>query len=242
MFSLNRIHASAATVSLLALGTLIAGPIAATAAGLDELTVVTLAQDGSWGVATAASQGPAIAGAIRDCRAMAGGTTDCGAQFATTRGGWVVAKLCGNHKIIVTAETRQAADEAALVQELALKRLHVCTRVLTIGPHGVVLPAQTASAEVTDQRWAAAGPTPAKAQYAASYPAARFDTSALTAESDFTVFMRKGVPEELRRAALRRLWILMKLPVSCDELCYEAEPPAPDLARFASERLPVAAR
>jgi hypothetical protein len=102
---------------------LVVRPIAATAVDLDELTVVTLARDGSWGVATAASQGPAIAGAIRDCRAMAGGANDCGAQFATTRGGWVVAKLCGDHKIIVTAETRQAADQAALARELALKRL-----------------------------------------------------------------------------------------------------------------------
>jgi hypothetical protein len=152
MSSLNRIHASAVAASLLALGTLIARPTAAGAVDLDELTVVTLAQDGSWGVATAASQGPAIAGAVRDCRAMAGGTSDCGAQFATTRGGWVVAKLCGDHKIIVTAETRQAADQAALARELALKRLHVCTRVLTVGPDGVVLPAQTASAAETDGR------------------------------------------------------------------------------------------
>jgi hypothetical protein len=155
MVSLNRTPASAAIVSLLALGTLIARPIAAGAVDLDELTVVTLAGDGSWGVATAGSTGEAIAGAIRGCRAMASGVTDCGAQFATTRVGWVVAKLCGGHKIIVTAETRQAADRAALVSELTLKRLHVCTRVLTVGPHGVVLPAQAASAAEADGRWAA---------------------------------------------------------------------------------------
>jgi hypothetical protein len=152
MLSLNRFHASAVIVSLLALGTLTANPIAAIAVDLDELTVVTLAGDGSWGVATAASQGAAIADAIHDCRAMAGGASDCGAQFATTRGGWVVAKLCGDHKIIVTAETRQAADQAALARELALKRLRVCTRVLTVGPQGVVVPAQSALADETDGR------------------------------------------------------------------------------------------
>lgn len=241
MFSLNRIHASAAIASLLALGTLTARPIAAGAVDLDELTVVTLARDGSWGVATAAAQGPAIAGAIRDCRAMAGGASDCGAQFATTRGGWVVAKLCGDHKIIVTAETRQAADQAALARELALKRLHTCTRVLTVGPHGVVVATLAASAEETDGRWAA-GPILAKAQSAASHPAGRSDISALTAESDFTVFMRKEVPEDLRRGALRRLWELMQVPVSCGELCYEPVPPAPGLARSASGGLPEAAR
>jgi hypothetical protein len=169
---------------------------------------------------------------------MAGGASDCGAQFATTRGGWVVAKLCGDHKIIVTAETRQAADQAALARELALKRLHVCTRVLTVGPHGVVVTAQAVSAEEPDGRWVA-GPIPVKAQAAASGSAARSDIDALTAESDFNVFMRKEVPEDLRRAALRRLWVLMKLPVSCDELCYEPEPAAP---RFASEELPARAR
>jgi hypothetical protein len=241
MLSLDRIHASAVTVSLLALGTLIATPNAARAVDLDELTVVTLAQDGSWGVATAASQGPAIAGAVRDCRAMAGGVSDCGAQFATTRGGWVVAKLCGDHKIIVAAETRQAAEQAALARELALKRLHVCTRVLTVGPHGVVLPTQAASAEEADGRQAA-GPILVNSQTAASHPAGRFDAGTLTAESDFTAFMRKEVPEDLRRAALRRLWELMKLPAACNELCYAPEPPAPDLARLASEKLPVAAQ
>jgi Protein of unknown function (DUF3306) len=32
------------------------------------------------------------------------------------------------------------------------------------------------------------------------------DIDSLTAESDFTVFMRKGVPPELRQQALRKLW------------------------------------
>lgn len=107
---------------------------------LDELTVVTLARDGSWGVATAASQGPAIAAAVRDCRAMAAGPSDCGAQFATTRGGWVVAKLCGDHKIIETGQTREVAEQAALARELSLKRLVACTLGLTVSPGGVVIP------------------------------------------------------------------------------------------------------
>ena len=55
-------------------------------------------------------------------------------------------------------------------------------------------------------------------------PSAAYNIAALTAESDFTVFMRKDVPEEVRRAALRRLWVLMRLPVSCDDLCYDPEP------------------
>jgi hypothetical protein len=68
-------------------------------AALDELTVATMARDGSWGVATAGSQGQAIAAAIRDCQAMAAAPSDCGSQFVTTRGGWVIANLCRDHKI-----------------------------------------------------------------------------------------------------------------------------------------------
>src|SRR5262245_17798468 len=56
------------------------------ARALDDLT--QLARDGSWGVATAGSQGPAIAAAIRDCRVRAAAPSDCGAQFITARGDW----------------------------------------------------------------------------------------------------------------------------------------------------------
>jgi hypothetical protein len=122
-------------------------PVSAKAVDLDELTVVTLARDGSWGVATAGSQGQAIAAAIRDCRAMAAAPSDCGAQFITTRGGWVVANLCGDHKIIVHADTREAADHAAFFRETDVRRFYLpdmppCRRILTMDLRGVVLPSQ----------------------------------------------------------------------------------------------------
>jgi hypothetical protein len=129
--------------------------VPAQAVDLDELTVVTLARDGSWGVATAGSQGQAIAAAIRDCRAMAAAASDCGAQFATARGGWVVASLCGDHKIIATAETRENAEQAALGREADLERLYAsnlppCRRVLTVDPRGSVLPAPAGPAHQID--------------------------------------------------------------------------------------------
>lgn len=40
----------------------------------------------------------------------------------------------------------------------------------------------------------------------------------LTKESDFTVFMRKGVPQELRRQALRKLWGLDPVLANLDGL------------------------
>src|SRR5262245_29809119 len=97
-------RATAGRVLSPAFGILLVATVSAHALDLDELTVVTMTQNGSWGVASAGSQGQAIAAAIRDCRVMAGGPSDCGAQFATTRGGWIIANLCGNHKMIVAAE------------------------------------------------------------------------------------------------------------------------------------------
>jgi len=140
-----------------AFGVLLAATVPANTVELDELTVVTLAHDGSWGVATAGSQGPAIAAAVRDCRAMAAAPSDCGAQFTTTRGGWVIASLCGNHKIIAAAEIREDAERAALKREIDLRLLHVrgmppCRRVLTVDPRGAVLPGQAAPAHQIDAR------------------------------------------------------------------------------------------
>jgi hypothetical protein len=61
----------------------------------------------------------------------------------------------------------------------------------------------------------------------------------LTIDSDFTVFMRKDVPEDVRRAALRRLWVLMQLPVSCHELCSEVESAASGVVA-SGEKLAIA--
>jgi hypothetical protein len=138
---------TAALIAALGLALLLSVAVPAKAVDLDELTVVTMARDGAWGVATAGSQGAAIAAAIRACRAMAGGPSDCGAQFVTTRGGWVVASLCGSHKIMVAAATRGDAEQAALAREIVVKRLHgpdwaPCRRVLTVNPDGVASTSQ----------------------------------------------------------------------------------------------------
>jgi hypothetical protein len=134
-------------VSVLAFGFLPAIP--SKALDLDQMTVVTMARDGSWGVATAGSQGEAIAGAVRACNARPSAPRDCGAQFVTARAGWVIANLCGDHKIIVAAETREAAELAALAREIDLRQRHVqdmppCTRILTVDPRGAVLLDQAA--------------------------------------------------------------------------------------------------
>jgi hypothetical protein len=127
----------------LACGILLAATAPAAAVDLDELTAVTLARDGSWGVATAGSTGEAIATAVRTCRAMAGAPTDCGALLTTTRGKWVLANLCGDHQIIVGAGTLEDAEAAAREREIETRRTRVpdlppCRRVLTVDPGGAV--------------------------------------------------------------------------------------------------------
>jgi hypothetical protein len=110
-----------------------------------DWTVVTLATDGSWGVASARSQPQAIAKAIKACKAMAGRSSDCGAQFAATRGGWVIANLCGDRKIIATGHSLVEAEQEALYREISLQLHYVpdlppCRRVVTVDPNGSTVP------------------------------------------------------------------------------------------------------
>lgn len=138
---------TAALVAALGLSLLLSVTIPAKAVDLDELTVVTMARDGSWGVATAGSTGEAIAAAVRVCRAMAEAPTDCGAVFTTTHGKWVLANLCGDHQIIVGAGTLEDAEATAREREIETRRAYVpdlppCRRILTVDPAGVVIASQ----------------------------------------------------------------------------------------------------
>jgi hypothetical protein len=87
-----------------------------------------------------------------------------------------------------------------------------------------------------------AGPAIADDRPPGRPPITHIDTGTLTINSDFTVFMRKDVPEDVRRAALRTLWVLMRLPASCHELCSEPEPSASGVALATGEKLAVATR
>jgi Protein of unknown function (DUF3306) len=87
-----------------------------------------------------------------------------------------------------------------------------------------------------------AGPAVANDQFIPGHRAALVEIDALTAESDFTIFMHEDVPEGVRRVALRRLWVLMNLPVSCDDLCTEPQPADSGFVRLASEKLHVTAQ
>jgi hypothetical protein len=106
-----------------------------------DWTAVTVAADGSWGVATADSQSRAISAGIRNCRAMSIAGSDCGAEFTTIRSGWTLALRCGDYRILVAAKTLEDAEAAALNREIDLQLFHIpdlppCRRVLTVGPGG----------------------------------------------------------------------------------------------------------
>jgi hypothetical protein len=104
----------------------------------DDWTVLTMARDGSWGVACRSSQPQAMTEAIRFCVAMAGGASNgCGAQIAATRGGWVIGNLCGDQKIMASGSTLMEAEQEALNREISLQQSYVpdlppCRRVVTV--------------------------------------------------------------------------------------------------------------
>jgi hypothetical protein len=138
---------TAVLISALGLPLLLSVAIPAKAVDLDELTVVTMSRDGSWGVATAGSTGEAIATAVRACRAMADAPTDCGALLTTTHGKWVLGNLCGDHQIVVGADTLEDAEATAREREIETRRTYVpdlppCRHILTVDPAGVVITRQ----------------------------------------------------------------------------------------------------
>jgi hypothetical protein len=108
-----------------------------------DWTVVTMARDGSWGIGIGPHIGQANAAAIRECRAMSSGRSDCGAEFAATRGGWIIGLRCDDYRILVAAKELKDAEAAALDREIDLKQLYVpdlpaCHRVLTVDPRAAV--------------------------------------------------------------------------------------------------------
>jgi hypothetical protein len=109
-----------------------------------DWTVLTMAPDGSWGVAIEPEVNRAIAVAIARCKAMYKKEIGCGAQFTTIRAGWSLAIRCGSENIIVAEKDLADAETAAARRENELRVHYVrempaCTRVLTVDPHGIIV-------------------------------------------------------------------------------------------------------
>jgi hypothetical protein len=106
-----------------------------------DWTVVTMAPDGSLGVATAMSAGQALSQAIRNCRTISREVIGCGAQSKFVRAGWIVALRCGATNIIAAGASLGDVEQAAAERQAELRRLYApdlppCRRVLTVDPEG----------------------------------------------------------------------------------------------------------
>src|SRR5262245_55517601 len=67
----------------------------------NDWTVVAIAPDGTWGVATDPITGRAIANAMADSKNKYQSKIGCGSQMTFVRGGWSIGKRCGNQSIFV---------------------------------------------------------------------------------------------------------------------------------------------
>jgi hypothetical protein len=147
---MKRLQAVAAIVGCLVM------PAAAIVPDQEDWTVVTMAPDGSWGLATELSVGQALAQAIANCKAMSGTKIGCGAQSRAIQAGWVLATRCGDRNIMVAERRLADAERAARKRETDLREhyapdLPPCRRVLTVNPRGRVMVA-TSQHELTARR------------------------------------------------------------------------------------------
>ena len=108
-----------------------------------DWTVLTLASDGTWGVASDSIIDRAIAVALRDCRAKSKVSNDCGGRFSTIRAGWTLAMQCGTETIIAAEQRLADAESAAHDREIELRTVYrrampSCARIVAISPRGIV--------------------------------------------------------------------------------------------------------
>ncbi len=125
------------------LALLLAAPGLSAADEATNWTVLTVARNGNWGIASARTQGEAIAGAVDRCQAMTADKSDCGAEFVAFRTGLALALMCGDHRVIVTANDADEADSSALERLLALRGLYgadfpACRHLLRIDSYGAL--------------------------------------------------------------------------------------------------------
>ena len=110
----------------------------------DPFTVLTMAPDGSWGVATSIFIGEAISGAMAECKAMTGPKLGRGALSKTGRAAWVLGVRCGRENILVADKILANAELAALNRETELRNVYAksmpsCVRIVTVDPDGMVV-------------------------------------------------------------------------------------------------------
>ena len=126
--------------------------------GSKDITVVAIAPDGTWGVATDPIIGRAIANAMDECKSKYQSKIGCGSRILFVRGGWSIGKRCGNQSIFVAEESLAKAEQAAINREAELRKLYApdmppCVRVMSVDPNGnVVAPDVAALLRIVTER------------------------------------------------------------------------------------------
>jgi hypothetical protein len=113
-----------------------------------DVTVVTIAPDGTWGTATDALTNRAAAKAIEDCKQKYMSAIGCGYRSTFVRQGWSLVFRCGTENILVAEKELADAQWAAFRQERDLRARYVpnmpaCERTLTVDPQGEIVPPKT---------------------------------------------------------------------------------------------------
>ena len=110
-------------------------------------TVLTMAPDGSWGVATSIFIREAITGAMTDCMLMSGRKLGCGYISKAGRGDWVLGVRCGSENILAASKILANAELAAFNRETELRQdgrnMPPCFRLVTVHPDGLVADTKT---------------------------------------------------------------------------------------------------
>ena len=121
----------------------------ASAEWMNDVTVLAIAPDGTWGTATESSFDRALVKAIADCKSRYRHELGCGYRSVSVRVGWILAMRCGRENIIVAAKTLRAAEQAAINSELDLRRdykpdMPPCVRVVSVTPDGGIVTSDAA--------------------------------------------------------------------------------------------------
>lgn len=123
----------------------------------NDWTVLTMAPDGAWGVATEMDVIGAITSAVGDCRTRTAAEIGCGGQFIMFRAAWSLGVRCGDHNILIAEKDLGDAELRASWREYEMRKLYVpdlppCAVVVTVDPDGKIVPPGMPNAGRID-RW-----------------------------------------------------------------------------------------
>jgi len=109
-----------------------------------DMSVLTMAHEGSWGADTQVSLDDALQNAIARCKKMHGLKLGCGGQVISIQDGWLLGTRCGTRSILSSGATRADAEADADRREKNMRRdfvpsLPACRRVVSVDPQGNIV-------------------------------------------------------------------------------------------------------